>query len=377
MSPELPPDPNATAKPPAPKPEWHKYVRDGIDREGRKIDDVYAIDDDYVIYFSGCELFYQATAELLKELGAADAACALINRMLPELGDITDKVKASFQYKRKLSTLQLVADGYEMIFCGHKEQGLQILDGIRDRLQTSEEGKRRLWYQAGTVSIAVVVWIAYFLFHWFVVHHPSHWVKDGEPWLLAAALAIAGGTFSVCLNIDSLPVSVNQQVSFLFVAGATRSVVALLAGAGVLLALRAKMLAGFAYKDAAPGVTASLQTAEMFFCFLAGFSERFVPNILSKSEDSAASGGTKPTTAPTTTPKPTTVTTTAPATPLTTTTTTATTTQTPQEIEAAKAAVAAKAKADEAAKAAQAAKATEAAAAAGTGPKADKPPGTG
>jgi hypothetical protein len=286
--------PLETPSDPPPEQDWHNYVRGGYDREGRIIDDLYAADDRYVIYFSECELYYQASPELLKELGDADASCAIINRLLPVLDEITERIKESYRYKLKFSTLQLVADAYEMIFCGHPKQGLTILNGIRDKLQTSAEGKRRLCYQAGAVVIALLVWIAYFFFHWFVVRNPQHWVRGAEPWLLAAALAIAGGTFSVCLNIDSLPVSVNQQVSFLLIAGATRSVVALLAGTGLLLAMRAKMLAGLAYNGAPPVTVAPLETIEMFFCFLAGFSEKFVPNILHEAEKHPDGEGVKP-----------------------------------------------------------------------------------
>src|SRR2546426_7090871 len=107
---------------------------------------------------------------------------------------------------------------------------------------------------------------------------PAEWY----PWILAAALAMAGGLFSVCLSIGSLEVNVNQQKRFLLCAGATRSIVALLAGIGLLLAMRSKMFAGITYKDSEPLLAGeALGIAEMFFCFLAGFSESFVPNIFS------------------------------------------------------------------------------------------------
>ena len=113
---------------------------------------------------------------------------------------------------------------------------------------------------------------------------PAAWL----PWILAAALAILGGLFSVCLNLGSLEVNVNQQKWFLLIAGATRSIVAFLAGIGLLLAMRSKMFAGIAYQDGKPPDGTALQIAEMFFCFLAGFSESFVPNILSKAADPKA-----------------------------------------------------------------------------------------
>jgi hypothetical protein len=256
------------------EPNWHNYRAGGGDRAGREIKKVYAVDDGYVIYFIGCELYYETTPALGKDLGSADAALARINRLLtanPEEG--------TRDYDINVSTLELAADAFEMFFCGERTEALEILNGLRDRLQAKEEGQRRLTYQAGTALITALVWILYLWSQgkgWL----PVRW----EPWILTAALAMAGGLFSVCLNLGSLEVNVNQKHLFLFVAGATRSTVAFLAGIGLLLAMRSKMFAGITYEESGPPLAGEpLKIAEMFFCFLAGFSESFVPNILSTS----------------------------------------------------------------------------------------------
>src|SRR5262249_34025574 len=124
-------------------PDWHSYRTDGFDKAGRKIEKVYALDDDYVIYFSDCELFYETTTGLVKDLGSTNAALARINRLLPD----NPKKKDSEAYRSKFATLELVADACEMVFCGQKADGLEILSGIHDKLRTTEEGKRRLFYQ--------------------------------------------------------------------------------------------------------------------------------------------------------------------------------------------------------------------------------------
>jgi hypothetical protein len=158
---------------------------------------------------------------------------------------------------------------------------LEILNGLREKLQAKEEGQRRWMYQLGTLLIALLPWYAYLFLHGRGYLQPGTW----NPWMLGAALAMAGGLFSVCLKIASLEVNVNQGNWFLFFAGATRSGVAFLAGIGLLLAMRSKMFAGITYKGDPPGLDQSLSVAEMFFCFLAGFSEYFVPNILRDSEN--------------------------------------------------------------------------------------------
>jgi len=259
-------------------PQWRSYRTGGKDNAGRIIEKVYALDDNYVIYFSDCELFYETTPGLVKELGSTNAALARINRLLPD----NPRDKDSYVYRNKFSTLELAADACEMVFCGQSSDALEILNSIRDKLQTSEEGSRRLMYQLGTVSITVAFWLVFLWLQWM-----SYMYGRWEPWMLGAALAMASGVFSVCLNLDSLVVNVNQQRLFLFYAGATRSVIAFLAGIGLLLAMRSKMFAGIAYSGKPPLPFSPLEIAEMFFCFLAGFSEAFVPNILRDSEKKA------------------------------------------------------------------------------------------
>jgi hypothetical protein len=268
-----------------PNRDWKTYRAGDGDRAGRRITEIYAVDDDYVIYFSDhyftdtivcCEMFYEVKDELDKDLGKADAALARINRLLDD-----NQTKGNKEYNFNYSTLELAADALEMIFRGEKTEGLEILSGLCDKLQAKEETHRRLDYQAGALSVTLLAWFLYLLFknlEWF---HPG-W----EPWFLAAALAMAGGLFSVCATIGSLAVNVNQKHWFLVFAGMTRAAVALLAGIALLLAMRSKIFAGITYPaDKVPLIGDPLTIVEMFFCFLAGFSESFVPNILSKTAD--------------------------------------------------------------------------------------------
>src|SRR5205807_3786397 len=141
--------------------------------------------------------------------------------------------------------------------------------------------KRRLMYQAGTVCVTTVLFSIY-----LIVRDSS--TPGLETWAMTTVLAGIGGVFSVFLNLGLLEVNVNQNKGFLLCAGATRSLVAVLAGVALLLAMRSDMFAGIVYKGEPPSISDSLGTAEMFFCFLAGFSESFVPNILRDSEKSSS-----------------------------------------------------------------------------------------
>jgi hypothetical protein len=274
--------------PPNPNPNWRNYQKGECDKDGNVIDRIYARDGNYVIYFSGCELFYETDPELIKNLGPANSALGRINRLLSWIDDSENK-KDTWGYRHKYSTLELVGDALEMSFLQQFDDGQKVLNEIEDRLKTAEENKFRTHYQFGTVAVTVLAWILYACFH-LAGHEP--------PYLIAAALGLAGGTFSVFLKLGSLPVNLNLRPWHLFLTGTTRSIIALLAGIALLLAMRSKMFAAIAYKGDPPELLDALKVAEYFFCFLAGFSESLVPNLLRDSEKENPKSKEKPTETP-------------------------------------------------------------------------------
>ena len=270
-------------------PNWKTYRAGEGDRAGRKIRKVYAVGDDYVLYFIGSELYYETAPALENGLGPADSLLARINRLLD-----ANPAEGGREYKLNVSNLELAADAFEMFFSGERDEALEILNGIRDKLQAKEEGHRRLAYQGGAVLFTAVVWIACLVLLYLRLLSKFLLPEEWYSWMLASALAMLGGLFSVCLSIGSLEVNVNQQKGFLLLAGATRSIVAFLAGIALLLAVRSKMFAGIVYQGDIPSDGAPLQLAEKFFCFIAGFSESFVPNILSKTADAKTTDAKAP-----------------------------------------------------------------------------------
>src|SRR5205823_12068755 len=99
--------------------DWKTYHNDGLDRSGRTISQIYAVDDDYVIYFSehpiaeafwdffrrwlrketrraGWELVYE-TSKDPEGLAKADAALAGINRLLDD-NQIKGSASSNFNY---------------------------------------------------------------------------------------------------------------------------------------------------------------------------------------------------------------------------------------------------------------------------------------
>lgn len=66
----------------------------------------------------------------------------------------------------------------------------------------------------------------------------------------------------------------------------TRTIVAIIAAIACLLAIRAKIILGLT-ADGQKVTLEGLTMVEMFFCFLAGFSETFIPNVLRDAEKNA------------------------------------------------------------------------------------------
>ncbi len=272
--------------------DWRTYVTDEGDSAGRRIDRIYARDKGYVIYFSGSDMFYEAEPDILKTLGSADVELGRINSLLPAFP------KKESNLQRKISLLELAADAYEAMFCGHVAEGMKLLSDLRERLEAGADGVRRLYYQTANLVITLAAWICYAGLLKF----------EGAPeglqaWFLAATLGLTGGVLSVSLNVTKLQVSISQKPMFLLCAGATRSIIALLAGVVVLLAMRSNVFATLAYaKETLHTPVDKLILVEMFFCFLAGFSETLVPNILRDAEKTPSGESAKP--KPPTDPKP-------------------------------------------------------------------------
>lgn len=286
-------------------------------------DEVYAESPEFIIYFRGQELFYSLDPSLKVELGTVNLLLAKINRLLPFLpgvisgpdgrakkhdahGALVEVSPSTYKlWKRKRLTLQLAADALSMVLMGQRDAGMAVLSEVVEKLQTSQENSLRLSYQGGGLAAATAIWVLYLSLHTSGTMPPG-W----EPWMAACALGAAGGAFSVCLTLRSLQVNLSHSNLFLISSGATRALVAVLGGAAALLALRAKMLASISYgmNGAPPGGEAPLLSIEMFFCFLAGFSESFVPNILKQTEtekavqQQAAHGGAGPNPSPGTPP---------------------------------------------------------------------------
>ena len=257
---------------------WLEYEHGKEDINGHVIESIHTRCSDFVIYFCKqdglSDLYYECTDGLLKTTAAPNAHLAKINRLVSD------------NEKKRRETLECVADAFEMWLCGQTKESEAILTDIILQLEVWRETRGRLSYQSAALFAAVATWALY------LCNSNGGWLPPLDPWLLAAALGATGGFFSVCLNLASIKVNVNQSSSQLYIAGATRAAVALIAAVACLLAVRGKIILGLAATAEAAGAPeTAIPAAVLFFLFLAGFSETFIPNVLRDSEKNAATRG--------------------------------------------------------------------------------------
>src|SRR5262249_18992312 len=97
-------------------------------------------------------------------------------------------------------------------------------------------------------------------------------------WFQLVAFGATGALFSVLLNQQKIPIDLDYSVLDHLTAGVSRILVGVIASMGCYTAIKGGIILSMAEGVTGYGV--------LFFCFLSGFSETFVPSLL-KEKDSA------------------------------------------------------------------------------------------
>ena len=267
------------------------------DSSNRIISAIYSQNPRYIIYFTRPtgifrwmkedKLQLEFNDELIICVVDAEVLRAKIDALMPRYG-----------HRHRVIRSQMVG-AYELAFNGRKMESNALLLEALARLVKAQTDVGQFRYFAANAFGCGMLWVAYWLFHFYLKSPPAmliHWFGPFslryicEPWLLAGALGSAGGLLSVAINLQKVPVNINQGLFLHLFVGSTRSLVSFLAGIVCLVIIRAKVaLAPAADVNGAFGAI-DLQGLEVFFCILAGFSETLVTNILRKSEDEASGG---------------------------------------------------------------------------------------
>lgn len=149
------------------------------------------------------------------------------------------------------------------------EEGRTVIERVIDRFVADA----RLIYLVSVMGACASIWAAGGLY--FAIVKPPY---SQLFWFQAMALGSTGGLFSVVANQARIPVDLNNSKFMHGATAASRALVGLIAGAVCLLSIKGGIFLGLVER----GTTSEM--SELFFCFLSGFSETFIPNILRQHE---------------------------------------------------------------------------------------------
>ena len=257
-----------------------RIVIDQVDSRGRKIHDVYATGDEFVIYSTG-------------EFGSIKKIRVLIETINPD--DRTpvdnfqtvkwefDKLKAVSDKCRNPSYAARVAQALVQAILGNPDDSKAILTKIHDDIE--EDYKElvfgKLYYLSGTYLIAVIMCSLGLYLH---LYQPELIVKQ-TPILyeltLVCSLATLGGIISVSRNINTINVDKGLGKKPYFIYGIERNIFSVVGGIFIFFLIKSNLLFGFVngLDDHFYGF--------LIFGFLAGFSETLIPNALRSLEERA------------------------------------------------------------------------------------------
>ena len=257
-----------------------KIVIGQVDSRGRKIYDVYATGDEFVIYSTG-------------EFGSIKKIRILIETINPD--DRTpvdnfqtvkwefDRLKAVSDKCKNLSYAARVAQALVQAITGYSDESRAILSEIYDNIE--EDYKElvfgKLYYLSGTYLIAVIMCsLGLYLY----VCQPELMVKH-TPVLyeltLVCSLATLGGIISVSRNINTINVDKGLGKWPYFIYGIERNIFSVVGGIFIFFLIKSNLLFGFVN-----GLDNHFYGL-LIFGFLAGFSETLIPNALRNLEEQA------------------------------------------------------------------------------------------
>lgn len=274
---------------------WRTYCEGGQDIAGRTIAQIVAYDETFIIYLTRREdsarvgWWGHSPAALEHHVegeNSARAHLAEANVLIAKIHALSPK-----RFRNRVNPDRQLIGAYELALRNQVPQAIVILQDVMEQLVAKQTAKGQLFYMMANILGCVITWCG--CAYWY---HVSKGTEAIGYWVLAGALGASGGVLSVATNLTKININVHQGWFLQSFAGWTRGVVAFLGGVVCLLAIRGKIALSWALPptaDEASLLGMMLTLPEMFFCFLAGFSESLVPNILRDADAEAEAAAAK------------------------------------------------------------------------------------
>ncbi|HEY2068150.1 MAG TPA: hypothetical protein VGG48_01245 [Rhizomicrobium sp.] len=234
------------------------YRVGGVDRHGRLIEVIYSHYPHYIVYVTGGALQIEGNTT---ELDGNPQVSALLSRAINLCPNVM---------RVKRQTFAQLAVAVDQCMASHPAEALASVTRVIAQLSDRARSAARLHYVWSGAIAVTVLWLI------FLACLPFRPADDALLWLQVIAFGGTGALFSVILNQQTIPIDVDDTALVHWTAGASRVLVGMIAGTACYLAIKSRVALNFA--------ESSDHYTELFFCFLSGFSESFVPNLLKGQE---------------------------------------------------------------------------------------------
>lgn len=241
---------------------WESYVSGGKNRDGETIDDVYARSVKFVVYRRGDLVIPEGDEEFLRRVDAISSLVSRVRALMPKNPGAVRAVNVE------------LARAYDLCLNGWLEDSKAVLNQLLTRLEGSHIAMARLHYLWAGIVTSAVCWVVILISNKIKLVPPN-----GYLWFQAIGIGGTGGFFAVALAQSTIPIDLSHSTLVHWTAGAARILVAMAAALACMLAIK-----GGIFMAVASNSSSSAGYPELFFCFVAGFSETFVQKLLRDNE---------------------------------------------------------------------------------------------
>ncbi len=256
-----------------------KYRVGELDRTGKLIEYIYHSTDDYIIYRTNKVVRWLFNKDL--ENAAYKEYEDSINKIIKDLGYI--EFKNPEEVERVETINRLTAKGIRLALQKDENSAKEVLEIANDRLESFRKIDAKLryliasFYAANAIIFAILFSIALPTFYKkHIIDIFQEFSIQGH-FIIAISCGALGGFLSVATGIKRIDIDPDSDV---MIAGMSRIFIAVISSVIIYIALRANLL---------PDLSQLLLNEESrqvdawrvgFISVVAGFTESFVPNIL-------------------------------------------------------------------------------------------------
>ncbi|TMP33444.1 hypothetical protein [Pseudoalteromonas rubra] len=259
----------------------NKFVVNGTDSLGYKIEKVLAKGDEYVIYeVAGLPIqeSIRIYIDTLKEVD--EEPVERVNEIKPHFDEF---LSVLFKYDCDSSYKKRASNAVAMAINGKLEEAKALFEKIKsDATQEyTEKILGRFSYQSGALLLSIILILVLGLSHLNGFSQSD--AKIVWDVSLAAIFSSFGGFLSISLRLKDITIDRGLNRFTYLLMGSLRAIISVVGGVLIFFVVKSNLAFGFLNSDDG-GVW-----GVMVFCFLAGFSETLVPNTLKSLESKSQS----------------------------------------------------------------------------------------